>query len=393
MDAFNWHNGTFLKMDIIIVILFIILINAFIIKALSNNFEISSESYLWVLFIVHFLLTIAYILYAYFTASDSVNYYDKTIQSENWLAFFQTGTQFINFLAWPFVVLLGLKYYATMIVFSYFGYLAIVLFYITTKENVKLNAIWQNYTAIELLFLLPNLHFWSSSLGKGSSILFGLGLFIYGLSRFNKRIFSLLIGGLLTFFIRPHIFFTLMLSVMIGTLITSSGIKPYLKWLIFLLAMVVFIYISDDVLKFADVDSFDITNSETIMHRATELGKSSSGVNIQEYGIAMKMFTFWFRPLFFDGQGLFGFIVSFENLLYLYMFFIFIKEGFLTWNKWNGWFRICLFIFFLGSFILAQVSGNLGIAMRQKAQFMPFFFILYCKAISYRESSRNAISI
>ena len=393
MDAFNWHNGTFLKMDIIIVILFIILINAFIIKALSNNFEISSESYLWVLFIVHFLLTIAYILYAYFTASDSVNYYDKTIQSENWLAFFQTGTQFINFLAWPFVVLLGLKYYATMIVFSYFGYLAIVLFYITTKENVKLNAIWQNYTAIELLFLLPNLHFWSSSLGKGSSILFGLGLFIYGLSRFNKRIFSLLIGGLLTFFIRPHIFFTLMLSVMIGTLITSSGIKPYLKWLIFLLAMVVFIYISDDVLKFADVDSFDVTNSETIMHRATELGKSSSGVNIQEYGIAMKMFTFWFRPLFIDGQGVFGFIVSFENLLYLYMFFIFIKEGFLTWNKWNGWFRICLFIFFLGSFILAQVSGNLGIAMRQKAQFMPFFFILYCKAISYRESSRNAISI
>ena len=380
-------------MDILIVILFIFLINAYVVNALSNKFDIASEGYLWLLFTVHFLLTIAYLLYAYFTASDSVNYYDKTIASENWFELFETGTAFIHFLAWPFIVFLGLKYYATMIVFSYFGYLAVVLFYITARENIKISTVWQNYTAIELLFLLPNLHFWSSSLGKGSSILFGLGLFIYGLSRFNKRPVPLIIGGLLTFFIRPHIFFTLMLSVMIGIFITSSGIKPYLKWLIFLLAMGVFIYISDDVLKFTDVDSFDVTNSETIMHRATELGKSSSGVNIQEYGIAMKMFTFWFRPLFFDGQGLFGFIVSFENLLYLYMFFIFIKEGFLTWNKWNGWFRICLFIFFLGSFILAQVSGNLGIAMRQKAQFMPFFFILYCKAISYRESSRNAISI
>ena len=27
--------------------------------------------------------------------------------------------------------------------------------------------------------------------------------------------------------------------------------------------------------------------------------------------------------------------------------------------------------------MLAQVSGNLGIAMRQKSQFMPFLFILY----------------
>ena len=380
-------------MDILIVILFIFLINAYVVNALSNKFDIASEGYLWLLFTVHFLLTIAYLLYAYFTASDSVNYYDKTIASENWFELFETGTSFIHFLAWPFIVFLGLKYYATMIVFSYFGYLAVVLFYITARENIKISTVWQNYTAIELLFLLPNLHFWSSSLGKGSSILFGLGLFIYGLSRFNKRPVPLIIGGLLTFFIRPHIFFTLMLSVMIGIFITSSGIKPYLKWLIFLLAMVVFIYISDDVLKFADVDSFDVTNSETIMHRATELGKSSSGVNIQEYGIAMKMFTFWFRPLFIDGQGVFGFIVSFENLLYLYMFIILIKQGFMTWYKWNGWFRICLFIFFLGSFILAQVSGNLGIAMRQKAQFMPFFFILYCKAISYRESSRNATSI
>ena len=42
-------------------------------------------------------------------------------------------------------------------------------------------------------------------------------------------------------------------------------------------------------------------------------------------------------------------------------------------------------LFFLfGSFILAQVSGNLGIAMRQKAQVMPFFFIIFCKAMSYR---------
>lgn len=47
---------------------------------------------------------------------------------------------------------------------------------------------------------------------------------------------------------------------------------------------------------------------------------------------------------------------------------------FQNWSKINGWFRICFFIFLFGSFILAQVTGNLGIAIRQKAQLMPFLF-------------------
>jgi hypothetical protein len=272
-----------------------------------------------------------------------------------------------------------------MIIFSYVGYLAIMVFYLTIRENIKLANVWYNYSPAELVFLLPNLHFWSSSLGKGSAIMFGLAMFTFGLSRFNRRLFPLIFGSLLTFFVRPHIFITLVCSVMVGLLVTRSGIKPYLRWLIFILSVFVFFYISDDVIKFANTDSLDITSSTTLSHRASELSKSTTGVNIQEYGLFMKMFTYWFRPLFIDGQGAFGYIASFENLIFLLMFFLLIKEAVFTWKNWNGWFRICFFVFMLGSFILAQVTGNLGIAMRQKAQFMPFFFIIFCKAISYRQ--------
>ncbi len=323
-------------------------------------------------------------IYAAYSTSDSIAYYNVTSGSEKWLPLWGIGTPFIHFFAWPFAGLLGLSYYATMIIFSFLGYLAVVLFYITAKENIQLKPVWQNLTAIELVFLLPNLHFWSSSLGKGSLILLGLAYFTFGLSRFNRRVFPIMIGGFLTFMIRPHILLTAIVSVMLGVVLTSSGIKPFLRWAIFLLATMVFIYISDDVLKFADTESFDILSSSTISHRASELSKATTGVNIQDYGIFMKMFTFWFRPLFFEGQGALGVIVSFENLVYIYMFIIVIKEGIFTWADWNGWFRICLFIFLFGSFVLAQVTGNLGIAMRQKAQFMPFFFIVYCKAVSYK---------
>jgi hypothetical protein len=109
------------------------------------------------------------------------------------------------------------------------------------------------------------------------------------------------------------------------------------------------------------------------------LGKADSGVDISNYNIFMKLFTFWFRPLFVDAPGAFGYIVSIENAIYLFMLYEIATKGLRQVVSMNGWFKSCLFIFLLGSIILAQVSGNLGIAMRQKAQLMPLFFIVFLK--------------
>ncbi len=371
-------------MDIFIIILLVLLITAYIIKGISNKFNVHSESYLWLLFGMHVLLTVGYAVYAAQTTSDSIAYFAKSRAAVHWFDVWGIGTPFIQFLAWPFANVLSLSYYSCMIIFAFFGYIAILLFYITARENIKLEPSWLSFTAIELVFLLPNLHFWSASLGKGAVILLGLGLFTYGLSRFNRRFIPMIFGGLLTFMIRPHILFTVIVSIMLGVILTSSGIKTYLRWIIFLAAGIIFLYISDDVLKFADTETLDFTASSSLNHRAAELSKSTTGVDIQNYGLFMKMFTFWFRPLFFDGQGALGIFVSFENMIYLYMFYVVVKKGISTWGDWNGWFRICLFFFLFASFALAQVTGNLGIAMRQKAQLMPFFFIIFCKASSYK---------
>ncbi|MEO6670573.1 MAG: hypothetical protein ABIN36_13905 [Ferruginibacter sp.] len=372
-------------MDIILVILLVLLITSYMIKGISNRFNVLSEKYLWLLFSMHVLISVGYAVYAANTTSDSIAYYGKAKLATEWLELFGIGTTFIHFLAWPFANLFNLSYYSCMILFAFFGYIAILLFYVTARENIKLEPVWLRFTLIELVFLLPNLHFWSASLGKGATILFGLALFTYGLSRFNRRIFPLILGGFLVFMVRPHIFFTAIMAIMLAVVLTSSGIKTYLRWIIFIVAGLIFFYISDTVFKFTETESLDILSSTTLSHRASELSKSSSGIDIQNYNLFMKMFTFWFRPLFFDGQGGLGILVSFENLLYIYMFFVVIKKGILYWRDWNGWFRLCLFFFLFASFALAQVTGNLGIAMRQKAQLMPFFFIIFCKASSYKD--------
>ena len=372
-------------MDIVFVLLLVLLLCFVVINAVNNNFNISSKNYLWLLLLVHILLTATYMIYAAFSSSDSVSYFKKSSSADDWFSLWGTGTTFIHFFAWPFTNFMGLSYYATMIIFSFFGFLGILLFYVTAKENINLKPVSGNYSYIELVFLLPNLHFWSASLGKGSTILMALAFFSFGLSRFNRRIAAMLFGGFLTYMIRPHILMTLIVSMMIGVILTSSGVKWYLRWIIFIAAAVIFYFISDKVSELADTDTLNVLASNSLTHRAAELGKATTGVDIGNYNIFMKLFTFWFRPLFFDGGGVVGIFASIENVLYLFMAFIIIKEAILHWGDWNGLFRIFIIIFFLGSIILAQVTGNLGIAMRQKAQLMPFIFIVFCKAMTYSE--------
>jgi hypothetical protein len=125
-------------------------------------------------------------------------------------------------------------------------------------------------------------------------------------------------------------------------------------------------------------------NSNFIANRAVELSKGNSGVDISNYGQVMKLFTFLFRPLFIDAPGIIGLISSFENALLLVLTFNLFRFSLPTWGRWNGFFLSAFFIFILGSIALAQVAGNLGIAMRQKAQIMPLFYMVYARVIALR---------
>jgi hypothetical protein len=376
-------------MEVVFIILLILLLNTFFVKVLYSNFKVKSEGYLWLLFTVHFILTIAYILYSSSSRSDSFNYYNKTLYEEDWFSFFKSGTKFIGFLAWPLTRTLGLGYYSVMLIFSYIGYFGSVFFYLVAVENIELKPVWRSFSPLELVFLLPNVHFWTSSLGKGSVITFAIGLLAFGLSRINRRISIAIIGALLIYMVRPHILLAFVLASVIGLFLTNRGLKPFFKWSIIIVSVFLFINLSGSVLKFTDTDTLDITSSTTLSHRTSELSKSSSGIDISNYNILYKIFTFLFRPLFFDGLGVLGFLASFENLLCLTMAFQIIFWLIKTWSGWNGYFKISFFAFLLGSVILAQISGNLGIALRQKAQLMPFFFILYCKALSINPKNKK----
>jgi len=357
-----------------------------LIKYIDNESININKSFFDVLFVIHAILYIVYYLYTVDNRSDSGEYYNKASFSDEWFGLYTTGTYFIVFLAYPFVNFFHFSYESLMLIFAFIGFEGIVFFYIAARENIyKLPIKFFGFTVLELLFLLPNCHFWSSSLGKGSVMTFAIGFFFFGLSRFQKRIYPLLTGAYLIYMIRVHILLAILLGLGIGSLFSFGKLKWYFKVLIISASIGGAFFVMDDVLKVSGTESINILDDNAnVNKRATELGKSNTGVDISNYNQAMKLFTFIFRPLFYDAPNFMGIITSVEDVIYLFLAVQLIFVGFPKIVRWNGFFIIAFFAFLIASLALAQVSGNLGIALRQKAQIMPLFFMVYCKVASLK---------
>jgi hypothetical protein len=191
-------------------------------------------------------------------------------------------------------------------------------------------------------------------------------------------LWALILGGLIIFHIRPHIFYVILIAITIGYTFSTRGVAVGYRLLILLGTVFLLYFIYEDILKFTGLED-DSMLDPMISHRARELAKATSGIDLTSYSVPEKLFAFWFRPYFFDAPGALGYIVSFENLFYLIFFArLFTLKGFRYLFSADAITKTCLFTFLGVSFALAQISGNLGLAMRQKSQvmFLMLFVIL-----------------
>jgi len=341
---------------------------------------------------MHLLQTIVYYIYATFNPSDSHYYVEKILtnyRGPTWMDYYGTSTTFIEWLGYPLIRTFGFSYEAMMVLFSFLGFLGFLFFYIFFKENIRFKHKWAGFDLMYIVFLLPNLHFWSSSFGKGSIIFLGIGLVFFGLSNPGKRVVALLIGGMIVYHVRPHIMFVILASSAIGFTFSSSGISNSVRFGMIVLSAVSFFFIYQDVLTMVGIEQGEELNQGLdLTHRATELTKATSGVDITNYSMPMQVFTFLFRPLFIDAPGLLGLIVSFENVFYLLIAFKFLNLGGVRFFlKSNFLVKSAFFSFITVSIALAQIAGNLGIAIRQKSQVMILFLFVIMAYLDYKKAS------
>lgn len=370
-------------MDIILLFLILIILNQMVINGLTARFTFLSRKILLSLFYYHLFFLVVYYVYTLYNASDSILYYaDAKLIGENWDIFRYTGTHFIeNFSA--IFVQVGLSYESMMLLYSWFGYLGFVYAYIYFKENITIDVkIFKKFDLMTVLLFLPNMHFWTVSLGKGSLIFMGLMMFAFAVKIPQKRILILLLGGFFVYMIRPPIMFFALVGVMVGILIGREKISAGQRILVVVAAIGFLFVASSTILKYANLEGSenyieDFQNFSEVQSKRLKSGGSS--VDMNNYSLPFKFFTFWFRPLFIDSPGILGLFSSAENLLYLLLFAKILNMRFVRFiRKAPYMVKMSAVTFLTTSFAMTFVMSNLGIMMRQKAQVMYFaFFVIY----------------
>jgi hypothetical protein len=334
------------------------------------------------LYLFHLVFYGIYTWYAYNNPSDSHNYFREVSTHEgSWLELFGTDTTFINFVAYPFYKI-GFSYDMLMLTFAWLGYLGFVYAYMFFREKIPVKISVFKMDLLSLILFFPNMHFWTASLGKGSLIFLGLMMFTYAIVNPKSRMRLLILGSVIIFYIRPHVFMFVAIGAILGYMSGKEKIPLWQKLMVFGVMFGALILLQDQILGV-----MNLQNSENLIEdfeaaaakNSEDLSRSGSGVDMSSYPLPLKLFTFWFRPLFFDAPGVLGIITSFENLIYLLLFIKILKRDFIRFiRKSPAIIKMSLVIFFTASFAMTFVMSNLGIIMRQKTMVMYFiFFVIY----------------
>lgn len=331
------------------------------------------------LFIYHALFCFVYYYYVSNYGGDALIYYRDAASSDLFFLEHPVGTDFIITLAYPLVQVFQMNFFTVGFFFSLFGFFGLILFYMTVKENIGKSKLFT------LILFIPGLSFWTSFLGKDSLAFFSIALITYGLSKLEKRKLLIIIGLLLLFFIRPHIAF---LIVFVGSFIiltSSKSVSLSTKLFLSVGGFTFLVLASGFVIEYVKMDSLSMESVNSYVDKRESYNKGGSGLELNSYNPAMKMFTYLLRPLFFDSSGLLSLVVSAENLFYLILFTFMLQKKFLKYIlkaplviKFNFYYAISTLI------VLSATTPNLGIAIRQKTMFivnlsMVVLFYLYSK--------------
>lgn len=331
--------------------------------------------------------------FCFFCKSDSIGYW-KQAKFMSYSDFIYSltqyqGTYFIYALNYYPSNILDLSYFTGTMLYSLIGFMGLTYFYVMSVELIPNNPKYKEYYLFPLLFFLPNLHFWSCAVGKDTLLFFCIAIYIYGLMQPFKRMPLIVLGLVLSYFIRPHI--TLFMLLGFGIAYFSGKNISVLKRILFFGVMFgIAVVILPKVLEFAKIEETSIEGfTQFSESKAAVLSRShtNSSIDISSYPFPLKVFTFLFRPFFFDINGIPSVLASLENLLLLILSLaVFTSKPLLSFKKAPFVIQGMVYFLIIGTLAFSQSLGNVGIMIRMRNMFLPGLIIFIFWHFSYRQS-------
>lgn len=360
--------------DIIVIIIYIVYAHQLNQKVgvMGKKFK---RLFSW-LIVIHFSLTYLYPLLG--GTADSGYYFKLAKKMDAW-ALQGQADYFVFFLTYPLVHLFKLSYLGCMYVYSFVGllgwYFLFKVVYAATKN------VWHQWYYI---LLLPQFHYWTCALGKDSLVFWGICMVVYSWY-FHKSFWYYCLPFIVIGYIRSPILMLLVISYSISFFLKSKT-SVFVKGLVvsgLFVGAIALLPAVEKRLGVSDIGSMDSLQKYIKVQEGYNQ-EGGGAVNLQGANTVVKIFSYIFRPLFFDVRNVLQLEASFENLVWVCMF-IFILKHFK--KKYLLW---CPTLAFLLMWVAqGSILNNLGIAMRQKMMFFPMFYLLFVQILYDIKLARN----
>ena len=375
-------------LDLIYIPLIIVLGLGFI-NLFSSQLTDRDQQVLRKLFFFHLLMGT---YYCFFIQGDAIGYWrvPKAYSMDTFKEglFNGEGTMFMYAFNYLFSNLLNMSYLSNTLLFSLFGFMGLTFFYLVAVQTVPYNKIISGYVLFPLIFFLPNLHFWSSGVGKDTTLFLCIAMFSYGIMKPFTRIPLLVISILLAMAIRPHI--VLFLMVGFGLAYVLGGKVSGFQRVLFSAVMIgIGLAILPSVMEFAKIEEASAEGFDKFSEgKAAVLSRSHTGsaIDVSAMPFPLKVLTFWFRPLFFDVRNLNGLIASAENLILVILFIKAMRSHpIAAFAKAPFVIKGLVFFLIVGTLAFSQSLGNVGIMIRMRNMFLPGMLIYLMWVFSYQQ--------
>ncbi|HEX6207414.1 MAG TPA: hypothetical protein VF058_03555 [Actinomycetota bacterium] len=302
-----------------------------------------------------------------------------------------SGTNFIRFLTGVVYTVIGPSTLGGFLVYSWLGYWGLYFFY---RAFVVAVPTGRSRSYAKVMFFLPSLLYWPSSVGKEAWMMFTLGIAAFGIARMLSGEVGAgarwAIPGLwLASLVRPHVAGLMGIGLLVAFLVRRQDrslreVAPIAKGvslIVLALAAAVLVVKADAFLKDQGIDtSGGVTSTIGQVTERTGQGDSEFSPSIvqspQRAPIAVA--TVLFRPLPFEAHNAQALMASLESVFLL---------GFCLWRfRWGlaalRGFRdspyLAFAMVYVGLFIFA-FSGiaNFGLLARERVQLLPLFLALF----------------
>jgi hypothetical protein len=304
-----------------------------------------------------------------------------------------SGTDFISFFTGIVYTVTGPSIFAGFLLYSWLAFGG--MFYLYRAFTIAIPD-GRKRSYARLLFFLPSMLYWPSSIGKEAWMLLTLGLAAFGTARLltGRPWRGLALAGVamwLGAIVRAHVSGMVVLGLVVAYLFARpprrlGALGPAVKLLALAALVVVAVGLlgrTQSYLLEKGIDPQDgVTGVLAETGRRTNQGGSgfeapSTGASLAKLPYAAV--TILFRPFLFEVHNAQAAITALESTLLLCLALARRRAIWQAVRHLRRYPYVAFILVFTGLFVVAFSSiGNFGILARERTQLLPFFLVLLC---------------